>query len=123
VDIAPAFAGFKGHADGLFVVPEQLFNTNRLQVNELAIKERLPTMHGFREPVEAGGLLSYGPDYLDMFRRTADFVDRVLRGAKPSEIPVEQPTKFELVVNLRTAKALSLTVPPMLLARANEVIE
>jgi putative ABC transport system substrate-binding protein len=123
VDIAPAFGAFKDRADALFVVPEQLFNTSRVLINELAIKERLPTMHGFREPVEAGGLLSYGPDYIDMFRRTADFVDRVLRGAKPSEIPVEQPTKFELVVNLRTAKALSLTVPPMLLTRADEVIE
>ena len=122
-DIASAFAKLESRADALFVVPEQLFNTNRQRLNELALSARLPSMHGFREAVEAGGLMSYGPDYLDMFRRTADFVDRILRGARPADIPVEQPTKFELVINLRTAKAIGLTVPPLLLARADDVIE
>jgi putative ABC transport system substrate-binding protein len=122
-DIAPAFAVLAGRADALFIVPEQLFNTNRSLINALALDARLPTMHGFREPVVAGALMSYGPDYLDMFRRTADFVDRILRGAKPADIPVEQPTKFELVINLKTAKMLGLTIPQSLLLRADEVIQ
>jgi putative ABC transport system substrate-binding protein len=89
----------------------------------LALGERLPTMHGFRELVEAGGLMSYGPNYSDLYRRAAEYVDKILRGAKPADLPVEQPTKFNLIVNLVTAKALGLTVPPSLLARADEVIE
>jgi putative tryptophan/tyrosine transport system substrate-binding protein len=84
---------------------------------------RLPTMYNVREFVDAGGLMSYGPNFLDLYRRTADFVDKILRGAKPTDIPVEQPTTFELVINLKTAKALGLTIPPSVLARADQVIE
>ena len=98
-------------------------NTNRTRINILAVGMRLPTMHGIREYVEAGGLMSYGPNFPDLFRRAADFVDKILRGAKPADIPVEQPTKFDLVINLTTAKVLGLTVPDNLLARADEVIE
>jgi putative ABC transport system substrate-binding protein len=122
-DLAPAVASVADRADAMFVVPEQLIQTARNRLADLALDRRLPTMHGFKEPVVAGALVSYGPDYLHMFRRTADFVDRVLRGGKPAEIPVEQPTKFELVINLRTAKALGLAVPLTLIARADEVIE
>ena len=89
----------------------------------MALTGRLPTIHVVREFAEAGGLLSYGANFADLFRRTADYVDKILRGAKPSEIPVEQPTRFELVINLKTAKALGLEVPATLLARADEVIE
>jgi putative ABC transport system substrate-binding protein len=89
----------------------------------LALGVRLPTIHGFREFVEAGGLMSYGPNFPHLHRRAADYVDKILRGAKPADLPVEQPTKFDLIVNLTTAKALGLDVPPALLARADEVIE
>jgi putative ABC transport system substrate-binding protein len=89
----------------------------------LALAARLPVMHGSREFIEAAGLMSYGPNFPDLYRRTADYVDKILRGAKPADLPVEQPTKFELVVNLTTAKALGIEVPPTLLARADEVIE
>jgi putative tryptophan/tyrosine transport system substrate-binding protein len=122
-DIAPAFEGLKGRSDALFVAADPLINTNRIRINTLALGERLPTMHGFRELVEAGGLMSYGPNYSDLYRRAAEYVDKILRGAKPADLPVEQPTKFNLIVNLVTAKALGLTVPPSLLARADEVIE
>lgn len=98
-------------------------NTNRTRINILAVGARLPTIHAFREFVEAGGLMSYGPNLPNQFRRAADFVDKILRGAKPGDIPVEQPTKFDLVINLTTAKALGLEIPASLLARANEVIE
>ena len=104
-------------------VADALVITNRVRINTLALGARLPTMHGFREYVEAGGLMSYGPNFPDLFRRAADYVDKILRGAKPGDIPVEQPTKFDLVMNLTTAKALGLEVPPTLLARADEVIE
>ena len=104
-------------------VADPLVNTNRIRINTLALGARLPTMHGIREYVEAGGLMSYGPNFPDLFRRAADYVDKILRGAKPADIPVEQPTKFDLVINLTTAKALGLDVPPTLLARADEVIE
>jgi putative tryptophan/tyrosine transport system substrate-binding protein len=89
----------------------------------LAMAARLPTMHGAREYVEAGGLMSYGPNFPDLFRRAGDYVDKILRGAKPGDLPVEQPTKFDLIINLTTAKALRLEVPSTLLARADEVIE
>jgi putative ABC transport system substrate-binding protein len=122
-DIAPVFDALEGHADALYVCVDPLLNTYRIRVNTLALAARLPTVHGLREYVEAGGLMSYGPNLPDLLRRAADFVDKILRGAKPADIPVEQPTKFDLVINLTTAKALGLTIPDSLLARANEVIE
>jgi putative ABC transport system substrate-binding protein len=122
-DIAPAFDALKDRADPLYICNDPLVNTNRIRINTLANTARLPTMFGFRELVEAGGLMSYGPNFPDLFRRAADFVDKILRGAKPADLPVEQPTKFDLVINLTTAKALGLEIPPTLLARADEVIE
>ena len=122
-DLAPAFHALKSRADALYVCTDALANTNRIRINIAAVGERLPTMHGSRDYVEAGGLISYGPNFPDLFRRAGDLVDKILRGAKPADLPVEQPTKFDLVVNLTTAKALGLTVPPNLLARADEVIE
>jgi len=98
-------------------------NTNRVRINTLALGARLPTMHGLREYVEAGGLMSYGANIPDLFRRAAEYVDKILRGAKPGDLPVQQPTKFDLVVNLATAKALGLTIPESFLTRADEVIE
>jgi putative tryptophan/tyrosine transport system substrate-binding protein len=122
-DIAPAFEAFKGRAEALYVCNDPLVTTNRVRINTLASGMGLPTMYNVREFVEAGGLMSYGPDFLVLFRRAADFADKILRGAKPADIPVEQPTKFDLIVNLKTAKALGLTVPDKLLALADEVIE
>jgi putative ABC transport system substrate-binding protein len=122
-DIAPAIERLSGSAQGLYVVTDPLVNTNRIRINTSALAARLPTMHGVRDYVEAAGLMSYGPNYPDLFRRAAEYVDKILRGAKPGDIPVEQPTKFDLVINMITAKALGLDVPPTLLARAGEVIE
>jgi len=122
-DIAAAFATFKGTVDALYVPPDALMNTNRIRINTLALVARLPTMYGARENVEAAGLISYGPSFTDLFRRAGDYVDKILHGAKPADLPVEQPTKFDLIVNLKTAKALGLELPPTLLARADEVIE
>ena len=122
-DIAPAIEALKGHADALYVVTDPLVNTNRVRINTLALAARLPTMHGERVYVETGGLMSYGPNFPDLFRRAGDYVDKILRGAKPVDIPVEQPTKFDLVLNLKTAKALGLTIPEAFLLRADEVIE
>jgi putative ABC transport system substrate-binding protein len=122
-DIVPAFEAFKDRAEALYVVIDPLTNTHRGRINTLALAERLPTMHAIREGVEAGGLMSYGPNIPDLFRRAGDYVDKILRGAKPGDIPVEQPTKFDLVINLTTAKVLGLTVPDKLIARADEVIE
>jgi putative ABC transport system substrate-binding protein len=122
-DIAPAFARLTGRPQALYVVTEPLLTANRIQINTFALAARLATMYTFRDNVEAGGLMSYGPNLMTQFRRSADLVDKILRGEKPADIPVEQPTKFDLVINLTTAKALGLTLPPTLLARADEVIE
>jgi putative ABC transport system substrate-binding protein len=123
-DIAPALEAVKGRADALLVCQDLLTRgSNRLRINTLALAARLPVMHASREFIESAGLISYGPNFPDLYRRTADYVDKILRGAKPADLPVEQPTKFELVVNLITAKALGIEVPPTLLARADEVIE
>jgi putative tryptophan/tyrosine transport system substrate-binding protein len=110
-DIAPAFETLKDRADAIYLCPDPLMNTNRTRINILAVGARLPTMHAVREYVEAGGLISYGPNLPDHFRRAAEFVDKILRGAKPADLPVEQPTKFDLIINLTTAKALGLEVP------------
>jgi putative tryptophan/tyrosine transport system substrate-binding protein len=122
-DIAPAVESLKSGADALYACTDALLAAERVRINTLALATRLPTMFAIRDHVQAGGLMSYGPDYSDLFRRTADIVDKILRGTKPADIPVEQPSKFYLVFNLTTAKALGLTVPPSLLARADEVIE
>jgi ABC-type uncharacterized transport system substrate-binding protein len=122
-DVVPAFKALKGRADALYVINDPLVNTNRVRVITLALSARLPTMHGSRDHVEAGGLVSYGPNYPDLFRRTAEYVDKILRGAKPGDIPVEQPRKFDLIINLTTAEALGLTIPESFLLRADEVIE
>ena len=122
-DIAPAVESLKSGADALYACTDALLAAERVRINTLALATRLPTMFAIRDHVQAGGLMSYGPDYSDLFRRTADIVDKILRGTKPADIPVEQPSKFYLVFNLTTAKALGLTVPPTLLARADEVIE
>jgi putative ABC transport system substrate-binding protein len=122
-DFASAFDALKGRADALYVCVDPLMNTNRVRINTLALGARLPTMSLFRQYVEAGGLMSYGPNFADMFRRAADLVDKILRGAKPAEIPVEQATKFDLVINLTTAKVLGLTIPESFLLRTDEVVE
>jgi putative ABC transport system substrate-binding protein len=122
-DIAPALESLKGRVDALYVASDPLVNAHRIHINSLALVARLPSMHGFREFVEAGGLISYGANFPDMFRRAADLVDKILRGVKPGEIPVEQPTRFDLVINMKTAKALGLTISEAFLLRADEVIE
>jgi putative tryptophan/tyrosine transport system substrate-binding protein len=122
-DILPALESLHGSADALYVCFGSLTNTNRSIISNAANSARLPTMHSARSYIEAGGLICYGPAVTDMFRRAAELVDKILRGAKPADIPIEQPTKFELVINLKTAKELGLIIPPTLLARADEVIE
>jgi ABC-type uncharacterized transport system substrate-binding protein len=122
-DIGPVFEAFRGSADALYVVPDPLVATNRIRIITLALAARVPAIYGSREYVDAGGLMSYGPNIPDLFRRAGDFVDKILRGAKPADIPVQQPTKFDLVINLTTAKALGLDVPAKLLALADGVIE
>jgi len=122
-DIAPAYAALKAQADAVYVVNNSLVNANRVRIITLALSARLPTIFSVREFVQAGGLMSYRPNQSDRFRRAAEIVDKILRGAKPADIPVEQPSKFELVVNLTTAKALGLEVPHNLLVLADEVIE
>jgi putative tryptophan/tyrosine transport system substrate-binding protein len=122
-DIAPAIDALNGRADALYVCIDGLMNANRIRINTLSLGARLPTMHGAREYVESGGLMSYGPNFPDLYRRTADYVDKVLRGAKPGDLPIEQPTKFDFIINLTTAKALGLKIPESFLLRADEAIE
>ena len=123
-DIAPAFESLKDRAEALYVCTNAgLIAPNRTLINDLALRARLPTMHAYRAHVEAGGLMSYGPILVDLFRRAAEYVHKILQGERPGDIPIEQPTNFELVINLKTAKALDLTISPSLLARADEVIE
>jgi len=121
-DLEKLFAAGRA-ANALVVGDDTEFTTHRVQIAELAVRNRLPNIHGLREMVEAGGLMSYGASFHDLYRRAASHVQKVLQGVKPGDLPVEQPTKFELVLNMRTAKALGLTVPDTLLARADEVIE
>ena len=122
-DIAPAFEAAKGRAEAIFIAIDPLITANRIGINILAAGAKLPTICTQREFVDAGALISYGPNFPELFRRAGDFVDKILRGAKPADLPVEQPTKFDLVVNLTTAKALGLAIPQSLLAIADEVIE
>jgi ABC-type uncharacterized transport system substrate-binding protein len=122
-DIAPAFSKLKDRADALYVCIDTALFANRIRINTLALAARMPTMLRTREAVKAGGLMTYGPNFPDLFRRAADYVDKILHGAKPADLPVEQPTKFDLIINLTTAKALGLSVPQTLLATADEVIE
>ncbi len=122
-DIAPAFEALKSGADALYVCTDALTITNRLRIMALALAARLPTISNLREEVEVGGLMSYGPSVSDLFLRAAEYVDKILRGAKPADLLVEQPTKFDLVINLKTARALGLTIPHNLLVLADEVIE
>jgi putative tryptophan/tyrosine transport system substrate-binding protein len=123
-DFERAFSDMtRARADALTVLPSPTFLYERKRVVNLAAKNRLPTVFAFREYVDAGGLMSYGPDIADMYRRAATYVDKILKGTKPGDLPIEQPTKFELVINLKTAKALGLTIPPSLLQRADQVIE
>jgi ABC-type uncharacterized transport system substrate-binding protein len=122
-DIAPAFETLRGRTDAIYVSTDPLVFTNLTRINTLALGSQLPTIYTSREYVEAGGLMSYGPNYPDLWRRAADYVDKILRGAKPNDIPVEQPTKFDLIINLTTAKTLGLTIPESFLLRADEVIE
>ena len=122
-EIAPSMEALKSRADALYVSLDPLMNSHRIRINTLALGEKLPTLLPFRAFVEPAGLMSYGPNQSDVFRRVADYVDKILRGTKPGDLPVEQPTKFDLIVNVTTAKALGLAVPSTLLARADEVIE
>jgi putative ABC transport system substrate-binding protein len=122
-DIVPTVEAVKAQADALYVVVGALVGAYRTRIITSALSARLPTLFSNREQIQAGGLMSYGPSVPDMFHRTADLVDKILRGAKPGDIPVEQPTKFELVINLTTARALGLTIPDSFLLRADEVIE
>ncbi len=119
----PTFDAITGQADALYVCGDLLQARYRIRINTLALGLRLPTMLASREDVEAAGLMSYGANFPDLFRRGADFIDKILRGAKPADIPVEQPTKFDLIVNLTTAKVLGLKIPESFLLRADEVIE
>ena len=122
-DIAPAIETLKGRAQALYVVGDPLIADNQIQINTLALAARLPTMHGSRSYIASGGLLSYGPNYSDLFRRAGDYVDKILKGTKPADLPVELPTRIELIVNLKIAKAIGLTIPESFLLRADEVIE
>jgi len=122
-DVAPAFDALKGGAQALYVCGDALVDAVRARINTLALGARLPTIYPNREYLQAGGLMSFGPNFSSLFRSTAEYVDKILRGAKPADLPVEQPTKFELVINLTAAKALGLTIPESFLLRADEMIE
>jgi len=122
-DIAPALESLRGGADALYLTADALLNSNRTRINTLALGARLPTISSWRDFVEAGSLMSYGPNFPDLFRRSANYVDKILRGAKPGDLPIEQPTKFDFVINVTTAKTLGLAIPESLLLRADEVIE
>jgi putative ABC transport system substrate-binding protein len=122
-DIAPAIEGVKGRADALYVCTDSFFNSNRQLINSTANGAKLPTMHGIRATAEGGGTFSYSANFPALFRRAAEKVDKILRGAKPGDLPVEQPTQFDLMINLKTAAALGLTLPPTLIGLADEVIE
>jgi putative ABC transport system substrate-binding protein len=122
-DIEPALGSLGGLVDALYVVADPLINTNRVRIQIRALAARLPTIYNSREFVEVGGLISYGPNFPDLWRRAAELVDKILRGARPANIPVEQPTKFDLTINMITARALGLTAPTGLLARADQVVE
>jgi putative ABC transport system substrate-binding protein len=123
-DFDRAFSEMTGaHAGALTVLPSTILFAGRSRIVELAAKNRLPAIYVAREFVDAGGLMSYGPSFADIFRRAATYVDKILKGAKPGDLPVEQPTKFELVINLKTAKALGLTIPQSVLGRADQVID
>ena len=119
-----AFAAMaKERVGALLVLSDAMLSSHRTRLADLAVRSRLPSAYAVRESVEAGGLMSYGPSFLDLYRRSAAYVDKILRGAKPADLPVEQPTNFELVINLKTAKALGLTIPQSLLLRADQVIQ
>jgi len=122
-EIAPAFEAVKNDTDALYVFSEPLMNANRVKINTLALGARIPTIFGFRDFVDAGGLMSYGANFADLFRHAAEFVDKILRGTKPADLPVQQPTKFDLIINLTTAQALGLKIKESFLLRADEVIE
>jgi putative tryptophan/tyrosine transport system substrate-binding protein len=122
-DIAPAFEALKGYAGALYLTPDPLIISHQIQISNLALDARLAVMSFSREFVEAGSLMSYGPNNPDLFRRAAEYVDKILRGTKPGDLPVQQPTSFQLVINLKTAKALGLTVPRQIQTIADEVIE
>ena len=122
-DIGSTFTAIEGHADALYVCTDPLMIANRTRIASFALAARLPTIHTARDFAEAGGLMTYGPNFLDLHRRAADFVDKILRGTKPADIPVEQPTRFDLVINQITAKAIELKIPETFLVRADEVIE
>jgi putative ABC transport system substrate-binding protein len=122
-DIIPSIEAVKGVADALYVCSDPFLTTQRVRINTLAVSARLPTMHAFREHVRAGGLMSYGPNFPDLFRRSGDYVDKILRGTKPADIPVEQPVKFDLVFNNVTARALGLTIPESFMVHITEMIE
>jgi putative ABC transport system substrate-binding protein len=123
-ELGKAFSASAAQGAGaLLVVDDTVFTAQRTKIAELALKDRLPTMYGHRDMVQAGGLITYGPDYGDLYRRAAELVHKILIGTRAGDLPVEQPTKFELIINLKTAKALGLTIPPAILIGASEVIE
>jgi putative tryptophan/tyrosine transport system substrate-binding protein len=122
-EIAAALATLKGRTDALYVLSEPLVNANKAQIIDAVTAAKIPTIFGFRELVDAGGLMSYGPNFSDLFRRAADVTDKILRGTKPADMPVQQPVKFDLIFNLKTARTLGLKVPESFLVRVDEVIE